>query len=118
MIDNTVDPSTGMVTIRATMPNKEEILWPGTLVNTSMTLREESRVTVPDSALQASQVGQFVFVVKDGAASVRPIKVERVVNGLAVIASGLSDGEAVVTDGQLLLSNGTRVSVREGKAES
>ena len=34
MIENTVDPATGMVTIRATMPNKDELLWPGTLVNT------------------------------------------------------------------------------------
>ena len=43
MIENTVDPSTGMVTIRATMPNKDELLWPGTLVTTELTLRVERR---------------------------------------------------------------------------
>jgi RND family efflux transporter MFP subunit len=118
MIENTVDPATGMVTVRANMPNKEEILWPGTLVNTSLTLRIEERVTVPAAALQTDQKGQFVFVVKDGAATVRPIKVERTVDKLAVIESGLNEGETVVTDGQLLLSNGTKVTIRGGKAES
>ena len=68
MIENTVDPATGMVTMRATMPNKDEILWPGTLVTTEMTLRVENAVVVPSTAVQVSQTGPFVFVVKDGAA--------------------------------------------------
>jgi len=118
MIENTVDPATGMVTVRATMPNQDELLWPGTLVNTELTLRTEERITVPASALQLSQAGQFVFVVRNNAAAVRPVKVERVVSNLAVIESGLEEGEVVVTDGQLLLSNGTRVMARSGKAES
>ncbi len=118
MIENTVDPATGMVTIRATMPNENEVLWPGTLVNTQMTLRTEQRVTVPASALQLSQSGEFVFVIKDGAANVRPIKVERMVQDMAVIETGLEEGDVVVTDGQLTLSNGSKVSIRSGKAES
>jgi RND family efflux transporter MFP subunit len=112
MVENTVDPTTGMVTIRATMPNKEEVLWPGTLVNTRLTLRVEQRVTIPATAMQQSQSGAFVFVVKNDEATVRPVKVERMVDGLAVIESGLTEGEVVVTDGQLLLSNGTKVSRR------
>ena len=118
MVENTVDPATGMVTIRATMPNEKETLWPGTLVNTALTLRTEQRITVPVTALQLSQSGSFVFVVKDNAATVRPIKVERTVDGQAVIVSGLEEGEVVVVDGQLLLSNGTRVTIRGAKAES
>jgi RND family efflux transporter MFP subunit len=118
MIENAVDPATGMVTVRATMPNQDEILWPGTLVTTELTLRTENRIAVPVAALQHSQSGQFVFAVKDGAASVRPVKVERNVDGWAVIESGIGEGDTVVTDGQLLLSNGTRVIVRGGKAES
>jgi len=117
MIENTVDPATGMMTIRATMPNENELLWPGTLVNTALTLRIEERVTVPASALQLSQSGTFVFVVKDNVANVRPVTVERTVDGLSAIRSGIEEGEAVVTDGQLLLSNGTRVMPR-GKADS
>jgi membrane fusion protein, multidrug efflux system len=112
MYDNTVDTATGMMTLRATMPNTEEILWPGMLVNTQLTLRTEKRVVIPATALQLSQAGSFVFVVKDDVATVRPIKVERTVDGQSVIESGLAEGDAVVTDGQLLLSNGTKVTRR------
>lgn len=112
MVENAVDPATGMATIRATMPNENEVLWPGTLVNTSLTLRSEQSLIVPATALQISQGGSFVFVVKDNAATVRPVKVARTVDGMAAISSGLDEGDIVVTDGQLMLSNGTRVAVR------
>jgi RND family efflux transporter MFP subunit len=118
MIENTVDTSTGMMTVRATMPNDNETLWPGTLVNAQLTLRSDPRVTVPATALQTNQAGTFVYVVKDNAASVRNVKVERTVDGLSAIEQGLEEGEVVVTDGQLLLSNGTKVTIRGGKAES
>ena len=116
MIENTIDQATGMATIRATMPNKDELLWPGTLVTTELTLRTEQAVVVPANTVQVSQTGNFVFVVKDSIANVQPVKVERTVGGLTVIASGLNGGETVVTDGQLLLSNGTHVSTRAPKA--
>src|SRR5262249_21779017 len=64
LIENTVDPATGMATIRATMPNPEELLWPGTLVTVDLTLRVEDAVAVPSAAVQVSQTGNFVFVVK------------------------------------------------------
>jgi RND family efflux transporter MFP subunit len=111
MIENTVDPATGMATVRATMPNKDELLWPGTLVTTDMTLRSEEGVVVPSQAVQVSQTGTFVFVVKDGVAQVQPVKVERQIGSESVIASGLDGGETVVTEGQLLLSSGTRVNI-------
>jgi multidrug efflux system membrane fusion protein len=115
MIENTVDTATGMAMVRATMPNQDEVLWPGTLVNTEMTLRSEEGVVVPSNAVQISQTGTFVFVVKDGAAQIQPVKVERQVGTESVIASGLNGGETVVTEGQLLLSNGTRVNPRPPK---
>jgi RND family efflux transporter MFP subunit len=118
MVENAVDPATGMATIRATMPNGKEVLWPGTLVNTALTLRAEDRITIPATALQLSQAGSFVFVVKDNTAAVRPIKIERTVDGVSVVESGIEEGEVVVTDGQLLLSNGTKVTIRTGKTES
>jgi RND family efflux transporter MFP subunit len=116
MIENTVDPTTGMATIRATMPNEHEVLWPGTLVTAELTLRIEQAVVVPSNAVQVSQTGSFVFVLNDNVAKVQPVKVERTVGNQSVIGSGLSGGETVVTDGQLLLSNGTRVSPRAAKA--
>jgi hypothetical protein len=67
-------------------------------------------------AVQRSQTGNFVFVVKEGVAQVQPITVERTYQGLSVISAGLSGNEDVVVDGQLLLSNGTRVEARPRKA--
>ncbi len=115
MIENTVDASTGMVMVRATMANQDELLWPGTLVNTQVTLRVEKSVVVPSTAIQVSQTGSFVFVVKDGVAQVRPVEVSRTVDNQSVIGKGLEDGETVVTDGQLLLIDGARVAPRKPK---
>jgi len=115
MIENTVDPATGMATIRATMPNQDERLWPGTLVSVELTLRSEEGVVVPSNAVQVSQSGNFVFVVDNGAAKVQHVTVDRTVGQDSVIASGLNGGETVVTEGQLLLSNGTPVNPRPPK---
>jgi RND family efflux transporter MFP subunit len=118
MIENSVDAPTGTVPVRATMPNKDELLWPGTLVTVQLTFRQEDGVTVPSTAVQVSQTGPYVFVVNDNVANVQPITVARVMGGESVIASGLKGGEIVVTNGQLLLSNGTKVAPREPKAGS
>jgi RND family efflux transporter MFP subunit len=116
MIENTVDAATGTVPVRATMPNDDELLWPGTLVTVRLTFREEEAVTVPGPAVQVSQTGSFVFVVKNGVATVQPVKVARVLDGETVLASGLQGGESVVTEGQLLLTNGARVAARAPKS--
>ena len=118
MIENSVDAPTGMVPVRATMPNTDELLWPGTLVTVRLTFREEESVTVPSTAVQVSQSGTYVFVVDDGVAKVQPVTVARVVDGDSVIASGLQGGETVVVNGQLLLSNGTKVTARGPKVGS
>jgi RND family efflux transporter MFP subunit len=116
MIENTVDTATGLATIRATMPNEGEVLWPGTLVTTELTLRIEEAVVVPSTAVQVSQSGSFVFVINDNVAKLQPVKIARTVGNQSVIESGLNGGETVVTDGQLLLSNGTQVNPRVPKA--
>ena len=115
MIENMIDAATGMATIRATMPNTDELLWPGTLVAADMTLRSEDGVVVPSTAVQISQSGNFVFTVRDGVAKVQRVTVDRQIGQETVVASGLEGGETVVTDGQLLLSEGTRVNPRPRK---
>ena len=115
MIENSIDVATGMATVRATMPNKDEVLWPGTLVTTEMTLRNEDSVVVPTSAVQVSQTGNFVFVIDNGVAKVRKVTVERHSGDETVVSEGLKGDETVVTDGQLLLSEGTRVAPRPAK---
>jgi RND family efflux transporter MFP subunit len=118
MIENTVDQTTGTVQVRATMPNTDEILWPGTLVQVRLNFREEEAVTVPSTAVQVGQAGSYVFVITDGTASVHPVKVARTFGGETVLESGLEGGETVVTEGQLLLNNGSKVSARQAKAGS
>ncbi len=118
MIENTVDVSTGTAMIRATMPNKDELLWPGTLVNTRITLRVEDAVTVPSGAVSVSQDGNFVFIVEDGKAKAQQVVVARQAGDDSVIESGLKGGETVVTEGQAFLSNGTRVRVQGGAGQS
>jgi RND family efflux transporter MFP subunit len=116
MVENSVDSTTGMVTVRGIMNNANETLWPGILVATRLTIRTEDAVVLPTVAVQRSQSGNFVFVVKDGVAKVQPVKVDRTLQGQSVIIEGLSGGEDVVVDGQLLLSDGTRVEPRTRKA--
>jgi len=116
MVENTVDATTGMATVRASIPNADELLWPGTLVSVQVTLRTEDAVVVPTAAVQVSQQGNFVYVIKDNVATVVPVKVARLLGDETVIESGLNDGDVVVTDGHLLLVNGSRVTVRERKA--
>lgn len=116
MVDNTVDSTTGMVIVRGIMANQNETLWPGTLVATKLTVRVENSIVVPTVAVQRSQNGNFVFVVKDGTAKVVPVKVDRTFQGFSVVTEGLTGDEDVVVDGQLLLSNGSRVEPRARKA--
>jgi RND family efflux transporter MFP subunit len=115
MIENTIDAATGLATIRATMPNDNELLWPGTLVTAELTLRTEDAVVVPSNAVQVSQTGSFVFVIRDNVAHVQHVSVARTVGDQSAIGSGLNGGETVVTDGQLLLSEGTQVNPRPAK---
>ncbi len=116
MVENTVDATTGMVTVRGIMNNENETLWPGTLVATKLIIRSEDAVVVPTVAVQRSQNGNFVFAVKDGVANVLPVKVDRTFQGISVVSEGLSGDESVVVEGQLLLSDGTRVEPRAKKA--
>jgi RND family efflux transporter MFP subunit len=116
MVENSVDSTTGMVTVRGIMNNASETLWPGILVQTKLIIRSEDAVVVPTVAVQRSQNGNYVFVVKDGVAKVQPVKVDRTFQGTSVISEGLSGEENVVVDGQLLLSDGSRVEPRARKA--
>lgn len=116
MVENTVDPTTGMVTVRGIMDNQSELLWPGILVTTKLIVRTEEAVIVPSVGVQRSQSGDYVFVVKDGKAVVQPVTISRTSQGNSIVERGLSGGEDIVVDGQLLLSNGSAVEPRTRKA--
>ncbi len=117
-VDNAVDTSTGTILLKATFANQDERLWPGQFVDVVVTLGEEpNRIVAPAPAVQTSQQGQFVFVVKDDdTVELRPVKVSRMDETDAVIDSGLVAGETVVTDGQLRLVPGSKVEIKTGLA--
>jgi multidrug efflux system membrane fusion protein len=112
-IDNAVDTTTGTVQLKATFPNPNRRLWVGEFVATSLALFvEQNALVVPASAVVTGQQGQYVYVVTDSlTAQQRPVVVERTAGSLMVIASGLREGERVVTDGQSRLTPNAKVTI-------
>src|SRR5258708_33128794 len=62
MVENSVDSTTGMVTVRGIMNNERETLWPGILVATNLIIRTEHSLVLPTAPLQRSPTGNSVFV--------------------------------------------------------
>ncbi len=112
-IDNTVDRATGTIKVKGTFENSERRLWPGLFVNVVLTLTTDPRaLVVPARAVQESQEGRYVYVVKaDQTVESRPVTTGRTIGDNTVVEKGLAAGETVVTDGQLRLVPGKRVTV-------
>jgi multidrug efflux system membrane fusion protein len=116
-MNNTVDPGTGTIQLKATFPNADSALWPGQFVDVALTLTTEQAVVIPTHAVQAGQQGQTVFVVKpDLTVEPRVVKTGRRLAREIIIEQGVVPGERVVTDGQVRLVPGTRVEIRPPKS--
>ena len=114
VINNQVDTTTGTLLLRARFDNADERLWPGQFLNVTLTLGElPNAIVVPSAAVQTGQNGEFVFVVgPDGSAEKRAVVLGPLRDGETVILNGVKPGERVVTDGQLRLVPGAKVSER------
>jgi membrane fusion protein, multidrug efflux system len=112
-IDNAVDTTTSTVMLKATFANPTRTLWPGQFVNVLLRLFTEDRaLVVPTQAVQTGQQGAYVYVVDStGAAQPRSVTVERTAGTLAVIQSGLREGDKIVAEGQSRLTAGVKVSL-------
>ena len=109
-IDNSVNTDTGTVLLKARVPNAHEQLWPGQYVGVRTRFAMQSDAMVaPQTAIQTGQNGNFVYVVEQGSATIRLVQVDRQVNDMAVIASGLKAGEIVVTRAPRNLRPGVKV---------
>src|ERR1700726_2339346 len=111
-IDNAVQPGSGTVKARAVTPNPDRALWPSEFVRVRFILDTiKDAKLVPSQAVQISQSGPFVFVMKpDNTVDLRPVKPGQRQDGdLAVIESGVEPGETVVVTGQLALAPGSKV---------
>jgi membrane fusion protein, multidrug efflux system len=118
-VDNAVDPGTGTIKLKGTFQNADRKLWPGEFVRVVLRLTTQSNaLVVPNQAVQTGQQGEFVFVVKkDRTVESRPVTTGIRVDQDLVVDQGLEFGETIVTDGQLRLSPGARVSVRDNRAK-
>ncbi|MCX7070172.1 MAG: efflux RND transporter periplasmic adaptor subunit [Gammaproteobacteria bacterium] len=115
VIDNQIDQSTGTIRLKATFANDDKALWPGQFVNMRLLVRTEADgLVIPANAVQRGPDGDFVYVVGQDSqgqpvAEKRDITVARSEAGTALIASGLKNGERIVTDGQYRLQPGAKI---------
>lgn len=115
-VDSSVDTASGTIATRASVPNADLSLWPGQYVNVVLDAGTMPQMTsVPTVAVQPSQKGPFVYVIKaDSTVEMRPVQVALTEGGNSAISQGLKSGERVVVEGQTRLKNGA--AVHEGKA--
>ena len=111
-VGNTVAGTTGTIELRATYANTSMALVPGQLVDTTVMLSEIPHATlVPRDAVNTGPDGQFVYVVKDGVADQRPVQLEFDDGVNDAVSGDLKAGDLVVTDGQLRVLPGAKVSI-------
>lgn len=114
-LDNTVNPATGTIKLKGTFANKSHKLWPGQFTDVVITLASrQNAVVIPTHAIQTSQQGEFVYVVKaDNTVEMRQVISAAASGEETVVEKGLAAGETVVTDGQLRLTPGAVVESKE-----
>ncbi len=114
-VDNTVDPTTSTVLVRAEVPNPDETMLPGEYVKVEINIGDYAdAIVIPDAAVVEAQEGSRVLVVDDQnkvqLAVVKPLDVYQ---GLAVIESGLNEGQNVIVKGVQLVRPGQTVKTEE-----
>jgi multidrug efflux system membrane fusion protein len=111
-LDNEIDQSTGTVRIKAVFDNKDHALFPSQFVNVQILADvQRGQIVIPAAAVQQGPQGAFVYVVRDGKASMGPVTVGLIEAERASIAQGLDVGDVVVTNGIDRLRDGARVEV-------
>lgn len=117
-LDNAVNPATGTIKLKGVFANKARKLWPGQFTDVLITLASrQNAVVVPTHAVQTSQEGEFIYVVKpDNTVEMRKVTSAAVAADMTIIDKGLAAGETVVTDGQLRLTPGATVEAKEKQA--
>jgi membrane fusion protein, multidrug efflux system len=114
-IDNQIDPTTGMVKLKAVFDNADDSLWPGELVIARVVVGTDRNASVVSSAaIQNSQTGSYLFVLKpDSTVKTAPVRVGPTVGDVTAIQSGVVAGDEVVVSGQSRLAEGTKVTTKQ-----
>jgi multidrug efflux system membrane fusion protein len=113
-IDNTVDAQTGTVLLKAELPNKQHLLWPGLMVKVNIILATEPHaIVIPVSSVQMDQDGAFVYYVANNIAHKQRITVNREIGDLAVVSNGLKGTEQIISVIPPDLDDGDPVTVNK-----
>lgn len=112
VVDNQINVQTATARLRAVMPNPQKKLWPNQFVKARLLLETKKNVLViPAAAIQHGPKGAFVYVIDDKQeAATRDVTADEIEGDRAIVTSGLTAGERVVTDGQAQLKPGAKVS--------
>jgi multidrug efflux system membrane fusion protein len=124
-VDNAVDTTTGTIRLLASYPNEDTRFWPGQFARVELTLRTlKGALLLPTGAVLQGMEGPYVYVVKtaegdpaSGTVEARQVTTSHIVGGRTVVDSGIKPGELVVLDGQVGLSPGARVSIKNGPGD-
>jgi RND family efflux transporter MFP subunit len=117
-VDNTVDPTTGTIRVKAEFSNREAQLWPGMYVNVEMAPRVIRNATVvPAQAVQTGPDNRFVYEIgADGKVASRAVTLAYIEEGTAVV-EGLAPGARIVVEGAQNLRPGSAVTDAQREGE-
>lgn len=111
-IDSSINASTGMLALRAQVPNPQQALWPGTAVQIELQAQTLTQIAVvPQAAVMLKNGKRFVYVVgEDNKAKPQNVDILTVL-GERVAVQGLSAGQSIVVDGRQNVRPGATVRV-------
>jgi RND family efflux transporter MFP subunit len=109
--DNNVDAASGTILVKAKFENSNGAIWPGQSINLVMHFNNtDQSIVVPTVAVNPGADGFFAYVIKDSKVKLTPVTVERANGGFTAIAKGISEGDHLVVEGQVQLSDGQKVT--------
>jgi membrane fusion protein (multidrug efflux system) len=117
-IDTRLDPVSRAVEVRAVIPNDDGLLKPGMFMTVDLQRDRGDVLMAPEQAIVPEGSRQYVFVVSEGLAEKRLVRLGRRIPGFVVIAEGVAAGESVVTEGTHKVRDGTQVETSEAKTAS
>ncbi len=120
LVNNEIDQTSGTVLMKAQFSNTDHALWPGQFVNVRLVLETlKNALIVPSSVIVQGPDGPFAYVVgSDNVVAMRPLSIVQNRDGMAVVASGLDEGETVVSDGQYRLRPGAVIAPSTSGSQS
>ncbi len=117
-IDSRVDMNTRSVIVRALLANEDGALKPGMFLNVALANDERESLLIPEEALTPEAERQYVFVVADGKAQRREVRIGARRPGSVEVLAGLTAGEQVIVEGTQKVRDGAPVRATEIAADA